>query len=120
MTKHLTVRENEIMDIFWHSEKPLSANDVYTVAPELSKNTIQAVLRKLLNMNYLEVAGIGYNKNSLTREFKAAISQSEYLSNFLVEKESFLLACNFVDKTDDLEKITELEQMIQKKKDELK
>ena len=88
-TKHLTVRENEIMEIFWHSDKPLSANDVYNVQPELSKNTIQAVLRKLLKMNYLEVAGIGYNKNSLTREFKASISQSQYFSNFLVEVSLF-------------------------------
>lgn len=115
MAKHLTVRENEIMDIFWHTDKALSANDVYTVAPELSKNTIQAVLRKLLNMQYLEVSGIGYNKNSLTREFRAVISQSEYLSDFLVEKEAYQLACNFVEKTKDKEKLQQLNELIQKK-----
>lgn len=114
-TKHLTVRENEIMEIFWHSDKPLSANDVYNAQPELSKNTIQAVLRKLLKMNYLEVAGIGYNKNSLTREFKASISQSQYFSNFLVESESFQLACQFVKKTKDTKSLEELENLIQER-----
>lgn len=118
-TKHLTVRENEIMEIFWHTSKPLSANDVYNAEPDLSKNTIQAVLRKLLKMNYLEVAGIGYNKNSLTREFKASISQSEYLSNFLIEDESFQLACLFVNKTDNTDLIDKLEKLIQTKKSEL-
>lgn len=119
ITKHLTVRENEIMDIFWHSEKALSANDVYLLQPELSKNTIQAVLRKLLKMNYLEVAGIGYNKNSLTREFKAAVTQAEYVSSFLVEAESFQLACSFVKGTKDTEKLEELQSLIQKRIEKL-
>ena len=73
------------------------------------------MLRKLLKMNYLEVAGIGYNKNSLTREFKASISQSQYFSNFLVESESFQLACQFVKKTKDTKSLEELENLIQER-----
>ena len=48
-------------------------------------------------------------------EFKASISQSQYFSNFLVESESFQLACQFVKKTKDTKSLEELENLIQER-----
>lgn len=51
----LTKRETDIMEIFWRSEKPLSSNDIHSLAPEISINTIQPNLRKLNERGYIEV-----------------------------------------------------------------
>ena len=51
----LTKREADIMEIFWRSEKPLSSNDIHSLAPEISINTIQPNLRKLNEKGYIEV-----------------------------------------------------------------
>ncbi len=49
---NLTKRERQIMNIFWNSDKPLSANDIAVQQQDLSKNTIQAVVRKLKTTTY--------------------------------------------------------------------
>lgn len=41
----LTKREFQIMNVLWNSSEPLSAHDVSVAAPELSRNTIQIVLK---------------------------------------------------------------------------
>ena len=50
----LTKREKVIMEIFLRSEKPLSSNDIHSLAPEISINTIQPNLRKLNERGYLK------------------------------------------------------------------
>ena len=73
----LTKRETDIMEIFWRSEKPLSSNDIHSLAPEISINTIQPNLRKLNERGYIEVAGVGFTRNSITREYQPLITQAE-------------------------------------------
>lgn len=116
---HLTKRENEIMEIFWRSNKSLSSNDICLEAPHISKNTVQAVIRKLLSMNFIEIAGLGYNKNALTREFSPCISQAEYFDNFLVRDTSFELAANFVQHANNVDVLNQMETLIQERKAEL-
>lgn len=116
---HLTKRENEIMEIFWRSNKPLSSNDICLEAPHISNNTVQAVIRKLLSMNFIEIAGLGYNKNALTREFSPCISQAEYFDNFLVRDTSFELAANFIQHATSLEVLNQMEDLIKERKAEL-
>lgn len=116
---HLTKRENEIMEIFWQSNKPLSSNDICLEAPYISKNTVQAVIRKLLSMKFIEIAGLGYNKNALTREFSPCISQAEYFDNFLVRDTSYELAANFIRHAKDIETLEKIEALIQERKQAL-
>ncbi len=116
---HLTKRENEIMEIFWQSNKPLSSNDICLEAPHISKNTVQAVIRKLLSMKFIEIAGLGYNKNALTREFSPCISQAEYFDNFLVRDTSYELAANFIRHAKDIEILEKIEALIQERKQAL-
>lgn len=116
---HLTKRENEIMEIFWQSNKPLSSNDICLEAPHISKNTVQAVIRKLLSMKFIEIAGLGYNKNALTREFSPCISQADYFDNFLVRDTSYELAANFIRHAKDIETLEKIEALIQERKQAL-
>lgn len=118
-TERLTKRETQIMNVLWSSDEPLSAHDILVLAPELSRNTIQIVLKKLQTIGFIEVAGFGYNKNALTRNFRPIISQSQYIQSSLTEGTSYALAMNFIKQTDNSELLDQLEQLIQEKKKEL-
>lgn len=97
--QQLTKREGQIMNVLWNSQEPLSAHDILVAQPDLSRNTIQIVLKKLQSLGFIEVAGFSYNKNALTRTFKPVIAQSEYISRTLARKTSFELAKLFIEKS---------------------
>ena len=111
----LTKREADIMEIFWKSDKPLSSNDIHSLAPEISINTIQPNLRKLNERGYIEVAGVGFTRNSITREYQPLISQAEYLSAFLDEKTAYELAVSYIEKCDDPQRLEELRKLLNSK-----
>ncbi len=115
----LTKRETEIMNVLWKSDTPLSAHDILVMSPELSRNTIQIVLKKLQTLGFIEVAGFSYNKNALTRTFKPIISQSDYIANSLAEGTTYTLAMNFIRQTEKPEILDQLEELIQEKRKEL-
>ena len=50
------------MDILWKHDVAMSANDIKIASKDLSINTIQQTLQKLLEIKYIKVAGIGQNK----------------------------------------------------------
>lgn len=118
-TERLTKRETQIMNALWSSDEPLSAHDILVLAPELSRNTIQIVLKKLQTIGFIEVAGFGYNKNALTRTFRPIISQSQYIQSSLTEGTSYALAMNFIKQTDNPELLDQLAELIKEKKQEL-
>lgn len=111
----LTKRETDIMEIFWRSEKPLSSNDIHPLAPEISINTIQPNLRKLNERGYIEVAGVGFTRNSITREYQPLITQAEYLSAFLDEKTAYAIAVSYIEKCDDPQRLEELRKLLNNK-----
>ncbi|MFR3895389.1 MAG: BlaI/MecI/CopY family transcriptional regulator [Merdibacter sp.] len=111
----LTKRETDIMEIFWRSEKPLSFNDIHSLAPEISINTIQPNLRKLNERGYIEVAGVGFTRNSITREYQPLITQAEYLSAFLDEKTAYAIAVSYIEKCDDPQRLEELRKLLNNK-----
>lgn len=118
-TERLTKRETQIMNVLWSSDEPLSAHDILVLVPELSRNTIQIVLKKLQTIGFIEVAGFGYNKNALTRTFRPIISQSQYIQSSLTEGTSYALAMNFIKQTDNPELLDQLAELIKEKKQEL-
>lgn len=111
----LTKRESDIMGIFWKYDQPLSSNDIHTYAPEISINTIQPNLKKLCKNGFIKVAGVGFTKNSITRQYTYVISQSEYIKHFLEENTSFQLASAFVKESNNQELIAELRKLIDEK-----
>ncbi len=112
----LTKRETQIMNVLWKSSKPMSAYDILMAAPDLSRNTIQIVLKKLQATGFIEVAGVGYHKNALTRVFQPIISQSEYMEESLSDSAAYDLAKSFVQATKDIASLDELTQLIQERK----
>lgn len=107
------------MEILWHSEEPLLASEIKDQNDELSIYTIQQVLKRLMNMGFVEVSGIGYNKKSIARKFKPAISEAQFIQNTVDEKIGREFTLNFVSQTKDKELINELQEIINQKKKEL-
>jgi predicted transcriptional regulator len=75
---NLTKRDLDVMHVLWDSEEPKTAAMIVKARPDLTMNTVQAVLRKLLNNNFIEVADIVYSGTVLSRSYRDAISQTEY------------------------------------------
>ena len=115
----LTKRETQIMNVLWNSKEPLSAHDILVNAPELSRNTIQIVLKKLQTIGFIEVAGFGYNKNALTRTFRPVITQSEYVESSLADDTSYVLAMNFIRRTQNMKLLDQLETLIKERREDL-
>lgn len=107
------------MNVLWNSDEPLSAHDILMRAPELSRNTIQIVLKKLQTIGFIEVAGFGYNKNALTRTFKPIVSQSQYIRSSLADETSYDIAVHLIDQTQDAQVLDSLTSMIEKRRQEL-
>lgn len=74
----LTGREMDIMNILWNSQKPLIASEIAEYRSDLTINTVQAVIRKLLKYQLIEVADIVYSGTVLSRSYKPSISSEEY------------------------------------------
>ncbi|MHC5375796.1 BlaI/MecI/CopY family transcriptional regulator [Enterococcus sp. LJL120] len=49
--EHLTIKEKQVVQVFWRNEQCLSVSDVTLLLPDESKNTIAAVITKLLSRN---------------------------------------------------------------------
>lgn len=116
--KQLTKRETQIMNVLWNSGQSLSAHDILVASPDLSRNTIQIVLKKLQSLGFIEVTGFSYNKNALTRTFRPVITQSEYIARDLTRLTSFELAKLYIECSSEKE-LDELMSLIECKKRQL-
>lgn len=114
-----TKKENEIMDILWKHDVAMSANDIKLASKDLSINTIQQTLQKLLEIKYIKVAGIGQNKKAITRLYRPVISEAQYVNSFIGE-DTRAKILDLVEHTNDLEMIEQLKKLIQEKEKELK
>ncbi|WP_349673323.1 BlaI/MecI/CopY family transcriptional regulator [Lacrimispora sp.] len=73
----LTKRELDVMTILWESSRPLVASEITKKDESLNINTVQSVIRKLLDKKYIEVDDIVYSGTVLTRSYKPALSKKE-------------------------------------------
>ena len=124
----LTSREVDIMNILWASEKPLIASEIADSRPDLTVNTVQAVLRKLLKYQLIEVADIVYSGTVLSRSYRPTITSEEFAlhevtSDYLAFQKTLLkplLVSALLDTEKDPVKARETIDELQKMLDEYK
>lgn len=73
-----TSRDLDILSVLWNSSEPLTAAQIVETNSNLNMNTVQAVLRKLLKNELIEVADIVYSGTVLARRYKSAISGKDF------------------------------------------
>ncbi len=121
----LSKRELDVMNVLWEANKPLIASDIPKANANLSINTVQAVLKKLLQKDFIKINDIVHSGTVLTRSYLPAITPDEYALKY-VKSEIFPFG-KFLSKTqlintlfDNTENedglIEELEKLIQKQK----
>lgn len=108
------------MEILWANGLEMSANDIRLASEGLSIYTIQQALQYLLSIGFVEVSGIGKNKKAITRLYKPIVTESEYVSSFIKPDTFAQIATNFIKNNESLESLNDLEDLIKKKKKDLK
>lgn len=116
----LTKRELQIMNILWHSEAPLSANEIQEINRDLSINTILAVLRKLLKSEIIATDSVTLSGSTLMRRYKTVLGESEYLSSSASNKALKEIVANFIDDSETDAELDALSAMIERRKEDLK
>ena len=99
------------------------ASEIEENNPSLNINTIKACLRALLKSEYIKIADIVYSGTVLTRSYTPCVSKEEYFSESfkdIVGSSPFSLFVSLIDSETDAEELEQLEQLIAKKKEELK
>ncbi|MDE7224256.1 MAG: MarR family transcriptional regulator [Acetatifactor sp.] len=76
----LNPRELEVMKILHESDEALTSTEIVNASTELTQSTVQAVLRKLLATDLVEVQGITHSGNVLSRTFGATEKSREVLT----------------------------------------
>lgn len=76
----LTKRDMEVLTILWNSSESMTASQIVNSRTDLTMNTVQAILRKLLKRELIEVAKIVYSGTVLSRSYKPSISQSDFIA----------------------------------------
>ena len=94
----LNPRELEVLKILHENERALTSTEIVNSGEELTQSTVQAVLRKLLAAELVEVQGVTHSGNVLSRTFGATSKSKEVLTEkFLGDIRSFH---SIIDKMD--------------------
>ncbi len=125
----ITDREQDILNILWAAEKPLVASDIAKTDTSLSINTVQAVLRKLLQKKLIQVADIVYSGTVLSRTYQPTISSNDFtlqqfVSQFEDAKKNITIpdfvATLLEHEKNEAQRIEELEALLEERKRKLK
>lgn len=86
----LNPRELEVLKILHESDRALTSTEIVNSGSELTQSTVQAVLRKLLAAELVEVQGVTHSGNVLSRTFGPTEKSKQVLTEkFLNDYKSF-------------------------------
>lgn len=121
---NLNPRELEILKILHESDRALTSTEIVKSGTNLTQSTVQAVLRKLLTAEMVEVQGVTHSGNVLSRTFGATEKSKEmliqkFLSEYwyfrtIISKKAIVAGMFETDEDDSRrdEDIEELEQLL--------
>lgn len=118
----LSNRQFDVMNIFWRSQKPLIASEVFKADSELNMNTVRSVIKALLNKGFIEVCDIVHSRNVLAQQYKAVVSKESYLLSLCKElevKDSDNILVALVAAEKDRYVLDKLEEIIKEAKKQL-
>lgn len=122
-------RELDIMNILWESKEPLIASEIAAADEQLSISTVQVVLKRLLEKEYIRIADIVHSGKVLSREYEAVKKPQDFLTDELGDimrrYKTFsifrmdVMAALVKEEENDSQLLKELEALIEKRKAEL-
>lgn len=79
-------RELDVLNILWKKGEPMMATDIVFEGKGLTQSTVTAVLRKLLNMKYVEVVGVTHSGKVLGRIYRPTEAAREAIMDHMLEE----------------------------------
>lgn len=124
----LTKSEHQIMELLWAVDTPLTASEIVKLSAEKTwkSSYIHLLVNSLLKKKMIEPVGMKQMKKNYARTFRPNISKEEYAAIALHEQKDITpkslpyLVSTLLEETHDEQLISELENIIQKRKDRLK
>ena len=85
---HLTTREEELMEMLWESDKPLTSVEMLELSDGYSwkDNYLHIMLRSLLKKEAIRVCGTVQYGTQYARQFEPAITKEEYAAKLIAGK----------------------------------
>ena len=126
--KKLTKSEEQMMDIFWFSDEPLTSVDIVNmkVRDTWGNGLVHNIIRSLLKKGLLEECGIERYKTQYARKLCPAMTKEEYIAKMMFSKADgkearFKVMVALAKEEDNIdEMISQLEDVIQKLREEVK
>lgn len=84
----MTKSEEQMMDIFWSSETPLTSVDIVNMKVKDSwcNGLVHNIIRSLLKKGLLEECGMQHYGTQYARKIKPAYDRETYAAKFLISK----------------------------------
>lgn len=115
-------KEQQILNILWKKNEPLTAKQICESDNKLVMSTVQSTLKKLMNKELVKVSDIVYSGTVLTRSYTFSVSKEEFILNQFEDVKLTELISQFLgsrSKNEEEEEIKAIETLIKSKKKEL-
>ena len=117
--RKFTGRDLDILQILWDAPDSLTALEIVKQHPDLTMNTVQAVLRKLLKRGLIKVNRIVYSGTVLSRSFSPVITSEDFVILQMKENvkeidkisKTSLVAALFEEEGDARKRLKEIEEL---------
>lgn len=124
----LTKSENEIMDLMWKEDRPLSRSEIIELTPERTWKpaSIHILLNSMLEKKAIEVAGFVQSTKNYARTFVPSVTADAYAimqvkSSPVFSQESIpSLVSSLLEEVTEMEIIDQLEDLVENRKAQLK
>lgn len=107
-----TKKEQEVLDVFWKMEKPLSVKDITETNPSLNKSTVAILVRKLHEKGYLKVDSIQKVAKTYAQYYIPTLSKEEFITKDFTRTTFKNLVTNFIKKEKNPNELEELSELI--------
>ncbi len=123
----LTKSENEIMELMWKENRPLSRSEIIELTPNRSWKpaSIHILLNSMLEKGAIQVAGFVQSTKNYARTFVPTLAAEEYAilqlkrSGPLNPQSALRLLSNLVEDLDDPEVLDKAAQLVERRRAQL-
>ncbi len=124
----LTKSENEIMDLMWKENRPLSRSEIIELTPDRTWKpaSIHILLNSMLEKKAIEVAGFVQSTKNYARTFVPSVTADAYAimqvkNSPIYDQESIPnLVSSLLDDVTDTEILAQIEDLLEARKAQLK
>jgi predicted transcriptional regulator len=115
---HLTTRELDVLSSLWNSEKPMTMTDIVKSQHDLTQGTVNAVLKKLMSLELIEITGSVRSGKTMSRTYVPKAASKDFVMQYL--SDSYSKFDKVISKSDFLVALLKNNGNAEQSKDEVK